>query len=96
MNILPRLRYILTKTRPQAPTVINILKILCRVAYHSTKVAYDVRRQILQGFFVEKYKCLRHSELVGWIKYNSMVQFVACVWHFVTDFDIIIAFHTIQ
>lgn len=42
MNFLPRLRYILTKTRPQAPTVINILKILCRVAYHSTKVAYDM------------------------------------------------------
>jgi hypothetical protein len=89
MNFLPRLRYILTKTRPQAPTVINILKILCRVAYHSTKVAYDVRRKILH-FFLEQ------SELVGRFKYSSMVQFVACVWHFVTDFGKIIGFHTIQ
>ncbi|XP_071163795.1 RNA polymerase II-associated protein 1-like [Mytilus edulis] len=42
MNFLPRLRYILTKTKPQAPVVINILSILCRLAHHSSKIAYDI------------------------------------------------------
>lgn len=42
MNFLPRLRYILTKTKPQAPVVINILSILCRLAHHSPKIAYDI------------------------------------------------------
>lgn len=42
MNFLPRVRYILTKTKPQAPTIINILKILCRICHHSPKVVYDI------------------------------------------------------
>ncbi|KAK3093836.1 hypothetical protein FSP39_020762 [Pinctada imbricata] len=56
MNILPRLKYILTKSRPQAPTIIQIISILTRIAHHSPNLAYEIDRfSGLLEFIIEEF-----------------------------------------
>ncbi|KAK3595521.1 hypothetical protein CHS0354_021622 [Potamilus streckersoni] len=42
MFLMNRLRYILEKTQPQGPTVLNILAILTRIGRHSTEIAHQL------------------------------------------------------
>ncbi|XP_012944872.1 RNA polymerase II-associated protein 1, partial [Aplysia californica] len=42
MELLSRLRYVLTSVRPQAVTVTNVLNILSRAAQHSLSTAYQI------------------------------------------------------
>jgi len=42
MELLARLRYVLSTVRPQAPTVIAALQTLARLARHSQTRAYQV------------------------------------------------------
>lgn len=44
MELLARFRYIFQSMRPQAATVVHMLKILSRVAQHSGNMAYEVIR----------------------------------------------------
>lgn len=42
MNLLPRLRHILSQCRPQAPVVLQCIDILIRIVRHSPQMAYEV------------------------------------------------------
>ncbi|XP_022334117.2 RNA polymerase II-associated protein 1-like isoform X2 [Crassostrea virginica] len=44
MNLLPRLRHILSQCRPQAPVVLQCIDILIRIVRHSPQMAYEVER----------------------------------------------------
>lgn len=42
MNLLPRLRHILSQSHPQAPAVLQCIDILVRIVKHSPQMAYEV------------------------------------------------------
>lgn len=44
MNLLPRLRHILSQSHPQAPVVLQCTDILIRIVKHSPQMAYEVER----------------------------------------------------
>ena len=46
MHILPRMRYILDKCRPNARVVTQVLDILTRIARHSAQAAYNVSDEV--------------------------------------------------